>query len=51
MKSIMLNLMFVAGFSCVVASAFMLSTALGLFTLGCPLIAISIHAQLKAVPK
>jgi hypothetical protein len=51
MKSIILNVTFIAGLACVVASAFMLSIPLGLFTLGCPLISFSIYAQLKAVAK
>jgi hypothetical protein len=51
MRSIVLNVMFVCGFACVVSSAFLLSIPLGLFALGCPLIAISVHAQLKAVAK
>ena len=51
MRSILLNVMFISGFACVVSSAFMLSIPLGLFAVGCPLIAISVHAQMKAVTK
>lgn len=51
MKSLALNLVFVLGAGCIVASAFMVSLPLGLFTLGCPLVALSIHIQGKAATK
>jgi len=51
MKSFALNLVFVAGSACIVASAFIVSLPLGLFVLGCPLVAISVHVQRKAATK
>ena len=45
MKSFALNLLFVIGSACIVGSAFMIAMPLGLFVLGCPLVAISVHAQ------
>jgi hypothetical protein len=48
MRATILNLTFVAGSACVVAAAFMIAVPLGLLALGCPLIAVSIHAQMKA---
>ena len=48
MKSIALNLLFIAGLACIVGSAFMIAIPLGLFVLGCPLVAVSIHAQKKS---
>lgn len=50
MKSFALNTIFIAGASCIVASAFMIAMPLGLFVLGCPLVAVSIHAQKKSKP-
>ena len=50
MKSIAINFIFVAGAGCIVASAFMIAMPLGLFVLGCPLVAVSIHAQKKSKP-
>lgn len=47
MKSIALNLCFVIGSACIVGSAFMIAMPLGLFVLGCPLVAVSVHAQRK----
>lgn len=43
MKTLILNITFLIGVSCVASAAFMLSTALGLLTVGLPLIAVSIH--------
>lgn len=51
MKSVILNSMFLVGFSCVVSAAFMVSVPLGLVVFGCPLIAIPIHTQMKATAK
>jgi hypothetical protein len=51
MKSVALNLVFVAGLACIIASAFIVALPLGLFVLGCPLIAISVHIQRRAAAK
>jgi hypothetical protein len=51
MKSIALNLLFIAGAACIVGSAFMIAMPLGLFVLGCPLVAVSVHAQRKTKAK
>jgi len=51
MKSIALNLLFIAGSACIVGSAFMIAMPLGLFVLGCPLVAVSVHAQRKTKAK
>ncbi len=47
MKTAAINLVFLTGASCVVAAAFMVSLPLGLLVLGCPLVAVSLHAQRK----
>jgi hypothetical protein len=47
MKSIALNSLFLIGASCIVSSAFLIALPLGLFVLGCPLVAISLHASRK----
>jgi hypothetical protein len=47
MKSILLNGLFVSGAGCIVSSAFLISLPLGLFVLGCPLVAVSLHIQRK----
>jgi hypothetical protein len=51
MRSAILNLAFITGSACVVAAAFMVAVPLGLFALGCPLVAVSVHAQMKAAAK
>jgi hypothetical protein len=51
MRSAILNLTFIAGSACVVVAAFMVAIPLGLLALGCPLIAVSVHAQMKAAAK
>lgn len=48
MKSIALNGIFLIGSACIVASAFLIALPLGLVVLGCPLVAVSIHAQRKS---
>lgn len=48
MKSIVLNCVFVFGSACIVGSAFLIAIPLGLFVLGCPLVAVSVHAQRKS---
>jgi hypothetical protein len=47
MNSFVLNLLFLSGAACIVGAAFMIATPLGLFVLGCPLVAVSVHAQRK----
>jgi hypothetical protein len=47
MKTALINVVFLAGASCVVASAFLVSLPLGLLVLGCPLVAVSLHAARK----
>lgn len=51
MKSFALNSVFVIGSGCIIAAAFLVSLPLGLFVLGCPLVAISVHVQRKAAAK
>jgi uncharacterized membrane protein len=51
MKLFALNLVFIGGISAIVASAFMVAIPFGLFVLGCPLVAFSIHVQRKLVKK
>jgi len=51
MKSIAFNILFLAGSSCIVVSAFLIAMPLGLFVLGCPLVAVSVHAQRKIKAK
>jgi hypothetical protein len=51
MKSAILNTTFVTGLACVVSAAFMVAVPLGLLVLGCPLIALSLHAQMKVASK
>jgi hypothetical protein len=47
MRSIVLNIVFLAGCSCVLWSAFLFSFQAGLFVLGVPLMALSLHLQGK----
>jgi hypothetical protein len=51
MKSIALNGIFLIGSACIVASAFLIALPLGLFVLGCPLVAVSVHSQRKTKAK
>lgn len=47
MRSIMLNLVFLAGCACILWASFLLSFQVGLFVLGVPLMALSLHLQGK----
>lgn len=51
MKSVMLNMTFLVGYSCVVASGFLVTPALGLVVLGFPMVAVSVYLQNKGARK
>lgn len=48
LKATFLNSIFLTGAGCIVGSAFMVALPLGLFVLGCPLVALALHIQLKS---
>jgi hypothetical protein len=49
MRSVALNVLFIVGYGCCVASAFLVATPLGLLVLGLPMTLVAIHMQGKVV--